>query len=411
VWFGLRPDGVTTLDLSPAGLFQNATILTTGLSFPVAWLAQIGGISGAGQVAVIWGLAAGCIGLLAWLTRKQPEVALFSAGWLATLSGPVLITMRPEWLIDAPRFLVPAGVGAALWWGIGLAHLSREWNRNSILAAPVLIAAMLPGAMFAWTGVSWHLRGGAAIMDAVHAAESDPDTPLLLVNLPDRIAPEKSMFPFFDGGAILLPPLVSADAIIGAHTGNARHDQAVTVGIILTPVDFLRTTYGSLVEPAALQEELAPDISILIADYSSSDVHLREVGQVIGGYQRPAQAVASFGDALILWEAETAQTGDLLTLILIWEIEPTPQGTPTIFVHAIDVSGAVLAQADGDPLGGLFPLYGGDDPVVVRDVRTIRLPVGASPVVRVGVWDPANGDRLPVKGGTFVNDEVPVGTP
>jgi len=411
LWFALRPGGITTLDFSLAGLLQNASILTTGVSFPMVWLAEVGKISGTGQVAVIWGLAVGCIGLLAWLTRDQPEIGLFNVGWMLILSGPVLITMRPDWLIDAPRFLVPAGVGAAVWWGIGQANVPRRWNASPVLAAPLLIAAMLPGLVFAWGGVSWHLHGGAAIWDAIHTAEANPNESLLLVNLPDRLAPQDSIFPFFEDGAILLPPQVPPESIISAHTGTARHDQAVTVGIILAPVDFLHTAYGPLVEPAALREEIASGKRVLIADTSAdSNIRLREVGQAITAYQAPSQAVAHFGDTLILWEAYTAQTGDLLTLTLIWEIS-SPQGTPTIFVHAIDVSGAVIAQADGDPLGGLFPLYGGDDRIVVRDVRTIRLPAGASSVVRVGVWDPATGDRLPATGGNFVNDEIPVGAP
>lgn len=407
-WLSLREEGISTFDFSVAGLAQNAAILSIGLSHPLAWIA---GIARPAQVVLVWGLALLTVVLLVWLTRRDVSVGLFCAGWFLISIGPVLITMRPNWLIDAPRFLYPAGVGASMWWGIALGGLASEDIRSRALAAGLALLVGLPGAIFVWQGVGWHLRGGTAIWDAVEIAQTDPGQSLLLVNLPDRLAPARRFYPFFDGGAILLPPQVTSGDIVGSHTGETRDDLAITAGHILPPVDYTRTTYGELAAPDQMDGWLMSGPSVLVADYSKASLQIREAGQRLENYSLPQRTgIAYFDSTMILWEAEPQVDGGWLRLRLVWEITTEPRGDLTVFVHVVDTSGAIAAQGDGDPMGGVYPLREGVGHALLEDIRYIPLPGGGPYTINVGVWNPAEGTNLPAAGGDYPDGRVPLGT-
>lgn len=404
IWFQVRSSGVSTLDFHPAGLFRNAIILSLGLSYPLAPLATFFDSTIALWVALLLALAC-----LSFLTRRVRHIALLCVGWFGIAIGPVLVTMRPDWLIDAPRFLYPAGAAAALWWGIGLAQITKG-KQGKLIAAGLGLIVLLPGAYFAYIGVNWHMRGGKAISDAVQAAETQPDQSLLLINLPDRLAPQNNIYPFFDGRAILLPARVAPGEIIGAHTGEKRlDDAAITVGSVLPPVDYPHTTYSEQVDFETLIRLINDGRAVYIADYAGEKINLNYAGQRMQDYQLPSQPIANFGDFITLWESDLSVESDILYLTLAWEVIHALDNTPTVFVHVVDGAGQVIAQADGDPLGGLYPFNVNDDHLVLEDVRVIRLPEGGPYSVYMGVWDPAAGERLPVRGGSYPDGRVPVG--
>jgi hypothetical protein len=337
-------------------------------------------------------------------------VPLTALGWFVLSVGPAWLMMRPAWLQDAPRFLYPAAVGAALWWGAALGWLAgRRWWWQ----APVtlgLAAAMAPGIYFAGQGLAWHLRGGGAIWDAVHAAEHYDD-PLLLVNLPDRLAPFERLYPYQHGGAILLPPQVPVAEITGAHLGADRPDDvAVTVGYALPPASYERTTYGALTEGQALADLIDAGRRVYVADYSDP-IRLAYAGRVL---DRPPRGdpLAVFDDRLILRSATLDIESDRLTLTLIWELSSRLDGAPTMFVHIADASGAIVVQADGHALLNLHPLGLWSAGAVIEDVRYATLPGGGPYSVYVGVWRPAVDVRLEARSPTgepYPENRVPVG--
>jgi hypothetical protein len=84
----------------------------------------------------------------------------------------------------------------------------------------------------------------------------------------------------------------------------------------------------------------------------------------------------------------------------------------TVFVHVTDQNGALVAQADGAALGGLFPLQLWQRGDHVRDLRYVTVPAdGIGPyTVQVGLYDDAG--RLPalVKGERAPDDAPIVAT-
>jgi hypothetical protein len=409
-WLALRQGGITTFDFTPLALAQNLTLLVSGLSFPTAPLAALLSRAGLPLAAGVWLIALLTLVVLLWLARRAWAAALFGLGWFALMIGPVLVTMRFAWLLDAPRFLYPAGAGAALLWGTAVSQLWGERRAARLLTAGVALGAALPGAVFAANGVGWHLRGGAAIWDAVEAAQAEPEAPLLLVNLPDRLAPAWSLYPYFDGGAILLPPQVAAGEVAGSHLDTPRpDDRALTAGYLLPAVPYLRSTYGAPADPATAQEQVESGRRVYVADYGGSPARLRYAGRILPLDIRPGtMPTAYFGDFITLWEASAEFEGDRLRIALRWELIHDLEGSPTVFVHVIDREGAVIAQADGDPLAGLLPLGDIAESTIAEDVRWASASIDEVGGVYIGVWRPETGERLLARGGDYPDNRVPV---
>jgi hypothetical protein len=96
-----------------------------------------------------------------------------------------------------------------------------------------------------------------------------------------------------------------------------------------------------------------------------------------------------------------------VVLVTRWTVLGLVEGTPTLFAHLVGADGTLLAQADGDPLRGLYPFSLWRPGEVVRDVRAFD-DVPPGPVtVALGVWDPMTGLRWEATGpdgGPLVED-------
>lgn len=111
---------------------------------------------------------------------------------------------------------------------------------------------------------------------------------------------------------------------------------------------------------------------------------------------------ATLGGAIRLHGADVARDGDALTVRLIWQSLAPLTTSEKVFVHLIGPDGALLSQSDALPAGG----YGTEQWVegeVVSDEHRLLLPPDPPPGeyrLRVGMYDPASGARLPATGGS-----------
>ncbi len=86
------------------------------------------------------------------------------------------------------------------------------------------------------------------------------------------------------------------------------------------------------------------------------------------------------------------------TVVLMWNALAPLERDWTVFVHFDDGQGQTVAFADGDPLGGTYPTRRWAVGERVLEWRTpSRLPAGVYHV-RVGWYDRASGERLPLPG-------------
>jgi hypothetical protein len=103
-----------------------------------------------------------------------------------------------------------------------------------------------------------------------------------------------------------------------------------------------------------------------------------------------------------------ARPGDMVPLRLYWRATATLDQDYTVFVHLLDGSGWLVAQADSQPRGGAYPtsVWAAGD--VIPDDHKLNLPAHLTPgdyTLSVGLYLAPNGPRLPLKspaGDAFV---------
>jgi len=91
-----------------------------------------------------------------------------------------------------------------------------------------------------------------------------------------------------------------------------------------------------------------------------------------------------------------------LNVTLVWRAHGSPPKDLTAFVHVIAPNGALVAQHDGPPGGGDWPITSWVDRQIVVDVHHVPPPLTgafAGAVLEVGMYDPANSQRLRVLSG------------
>jgi 4-amino-4-deoxy-L-arabinose transferase-like glycosyltransferase len=97
--------------------------------------------------------------------------------------------------------------------------------------------------------------------------------------------------------------------------------------------------------------------------------------------------------------ALVTQPGDHIPLTLYWQADdPTDVGY-TVFVHLVGPDGMLHGQVDRPPAGGAAPTFSWARGQVVIDEISLPILADAPPGVyhvAAGLYDPINGDRLPV---------------
>jgi mannosyltransferase len=119
-------------------------------------------------------------------------------------------------------------------------------------------------------------------------------------------------------------------------------------------------------------------------------------GVPAGGSEPRTPVDALFGDAIRLRGYTLAPAEARLTLH--WAAEGEVDRGYSVFVHLLDPSGAIRAQADGAPAGGSAPTDGWSTGDRVDDPRALVAPPGTYRL-RVGLYDPSTGRRLALSGG------------
>ncbi len=98
------------------------------------------------------------------------------------------------------------------------------------------------------------------------------------------------------------------------------------------------------------------------------------------------------------------------SLPLVWRAEAETATSYHVFVHLVDESGNILAQADGVPANWARPTTGWLPGEYVLDMHTLTIPADLPPgplSIRVGLYDPDTGKRLMAGDDDYVTVPVP----
>ncbi|MEW5720004.1 MAG: hypothetical protein AB1817_15355, partial [Chloroflexota bacterium] len=116
-----------------------------------------------------------------------------------------------------------------------------------------------------------------------------------------------------------------------------------------------------------------------------------------------ARLDANFANQIELTGYDLSANPSALELTLYWRAQATPDRDYTVFVHALDANGNIIAQADRQPQQGTYPTALWDAGEQVRDDYALTLAPGTSAQrIVVGLYRAETGERLPVGDGDHV---------
>jgi len=99
------------------------------------------------------------------------------------------------------------------------------------------------------------------------------------------------------------------------------------------------------------------------------------------------------------YDIEWNESDRTLRLVLFWRAVSAMPDDWTVFVHLVDPTGTLVAQADAPPVRGNFPTSWWQPGDVVVDPHELLVPPGIELqelTLNFGLYDVANGERLPV---------------
>ncbi|MCW5861373.1 MAG: hypothetical protein KIS63_23960, partial [Caldilineales bacterium] len=105
---------------------------------------------------------------------------------------------------------------------------------------------------------------------------------------------------------------------------------------------------------------------------------------------QPAQAQIADVAQVIGWEARPGRGAEALDVTLYWLALRETSVDYKVFVHLLDGSGQVIAQHDGDPVGGYTPTTRWRRGEIIADTHRIPLPTGVAPGdygLKVGMYE------------------------
>ena len=400
IWQSMRGSGPIGFGLSPAGLRHNAGFLLQGLIYPIAPLPQwIATWSTLSPELSLWLVGLPTLALLAlsgWHWNRS--AFLLSAGWFMLFSVAPLITMEAEWFALAPRFLYMTAAGTSLMWATAispwLVRLRLPWR---LAAIGGLVLALIPAGLFVKDGVRLYRMAGESIWDAAQAAECDH--PILLVNLPLRITPQRRVYPLGFEGVTPLPTRVTAEELVYVHTGIRDGAEAVSFGVVAPePLpEYSVQLHGDAVGWQELAEAAREASTVYLTQYRSDRIYLAEAGAV-NVDAPPSEPLARFGECVTLLEASPIcdETGQV-HLTAYWQAESAIETDASVFAHLLNAEGMLVGQADSYPLLGMQPFWVWKPSEVVRDVRHFAPVPSGEYTVRLGLWEPATGERWPTE--------------
>ena len=142
---------------------------------------------------------------------------------------------------------------------------------------------------------------------------------------------------------------------------------------------------------------------------------LEGAGQAMGTRFGDAIELRAFGRAGAgqgLRLPSRVRAGELLDISLFWRASGLIQEDYTVFLHLLDASGHMVAQADSQPQGGAFPTSFWDPDEVVADRLQLTVPANIPPgsyELRIGLYQLSTGRRLPVSGVSALGDQAALG--
>ncbi len=346
-----------------------------------------------------------------WKNHKQLEnthyLAIISLIWIPTVMLPAWALLDVNYLLGSPRLHYLASVGIAWLWGSWLSSplplpsqapnsIRLQWLAG-IIGVGICLLTSIP---FIQGRVDQHHTIDDIYRDIGAFAESmDTQDRLLVVNAPAYIAPRQKTFLLGAEGSTYLPDFIGlGDWLIlnrfqksGFTADNRRADD-----IIPQTDDVFAVTHPPI-DRSTIQNY---NRVVVVTNVDQIPTALLSGDQIL---TPPTQTpLGIFDHGLVLSTAKLHPMGHKnpkrLLLELEWIVQERENVPTAIFVHLV-CDGRLIAQADGPPLGRLYPLDQWQFDEIWRDYRYFTLneayPTECLQVL-VGLYDPTTNTRQTV---------------
>lgn len=349
-----------------------------------AWLAGGIGLALLGLWLLVQPIQRGRVGLM--------------AVWGFVVMLPAWLFLDAGYLLGSPRLHYLASVGIAALWGSALARpfphktpMPAQWVGCVVGVGACLVIAVpfIQARLDEHQVIDDLYRDTGAIADDMRDGQR-----LLLVNGPAYIAPREGTFPLGAEGSTYLPDFINLGDWL-ALNGYRSVDADIRRADDIIPQTELRFA----VTHPALDRATVSDYNVVAHVLNVDDelVTMRTGIQVVA---LPRDPIATYtAEGIEVLDMQLHEDGGHYYLRLDWRTNTQSSAPMQIFVH-MTCGGAMVAQADGPPVGRMYPfeLWGVD--VTWRDFRVLvpeRSVTTECIGVLVGLYNPTTGERYRVQ--------------
>jgi hypothetical protein len=408
-WFAPKAGGgVGVVGLE--AIMQNGAYFAQGVAYPLTWLGgrlrTVTEISDMGVTAVLGAVALLGAALIQWCSRAGRR-SLLPWLWCLIAALPSILFLSFDYVINGPRLLMLLSVGAAwLWADVAIQAAGwmwpvggrRRWLRLALVVA-VLLVVLAQNLSFVRRRMRLHEMLGTTHKQAVSlaTAANEAGSAAVFVNLPAWLAPGEITYALGHEGVQFWPHYAHPENLVQVNSGRPASLLMLRIQAIRPEMPYFYNLSGPSTSNWAEAAALGP-AKVFVADYSPEGVVMRPAGTL-----RPplseVQPLASYStaendSAITLLDAHVENDGAKLQIDLTWQVNQIPPEQTTIFVHVVDEEGQLIAQLDGDPLGGSYPLSQWEPGTAAVDRRSIELD-SSDVTILVGLYDRLTGERLP----------------
>jgi hypothetical protein len=338
-----------------------------------------------------------------WKLQRTLLIGLFGLLWFL---GGILPTWAGRDFVYneyAPRLLYLAGCGAcialAAMVGSGATAARKNYRRAAALGLIALI--MLQSTLFVLRRQSLHDEAFAVLTQENNAMFAPRAGQALFINTVELFTFKDQEFPLGWFGALVSPwhnriitdqhlRALGADWVVEPAQAQQVQDRA------RLKLDF----HGQVLPPDQLQTKILSATQVFRVEIPRGDLHLFQIGQIDRAAAPPESVVASWPDGVRLISATIDREAGAPVLNLDWFIGGPIDPDVTVFVHVLDEAGQVVAQADGDLVGGYVPIGLWSPSDRVQERRVLHLPDQPAAVrytVLIGLYNRNSAERLPVQ--------------
>jgi hypothetical protein len=363
-------------------------------AYPFTWWARWWP-GGSGSLVILVGVGL-TLALTAWAARKAENrwPLWLGWGWWLAASALLMFSLQTDYLLHGPRLLYLSSVGLALAWAVMLDGLSTP-RLGRTLGGLALAYILLISGIFVRARLADYERLTSPVgVIAAEMKDRPRDSGLLLINLPDWLAPAVNQFPLGSEFVSMLSGYLFAEELIDYNLGGQHLTQAIALSDALTTTDYAYTVHNQTPYDQLRWGTDDREWHVFLTEYTPAGPQAIHTGWLTAPTTSSAP-IATFAPYQLL-KAEAVACQGVTTVTLTWQTtQPGSAITPSlaVFVHVVDAQDQLLGQTDGPPLGlrpQLVPANGGRLIVDVRAIETNGVPSRT----RVGVYDFGSGQRF-----------------